>query len=59
MEELSDREKEFLLQITRQGIDLEEVIKAFDKLVDTLKPIIELYIKNINTYMKYKGGHNE
>lgn len=55
MEELSDKEKEILLQITRQGIDLEEVIKTFNKLAGTLKPVMELYAKNISAYLKYKG----
>lgn len=54
VEKLSDEERQEIWQLTKEGIDLEDVEKLLGDITETIKPIFELYTKNINTYLKYK-----
>ena len=53
-EELTEKEKDMLWEITKQGIDIEKLVKAINKLYETFKPVFDLYDKNMNYYLKYK-----
>lgn len=53
---LSDEEKQLLIEITKKGIDLQELIKIIAELTETtLKPFLELYIKNVKAYLEIKN----
>ena len=52
--QISEEELKAIWQLTRQGIDLEELEKVAGEIQEILKPVFELYIKNVKTYLKYK-----
>ena len=55
MDKLSEEELKAIWNLTRQSIDLEELEKAAGEIQEILKPIFKLYIKNVQTYLKYKN----
>ena len=54
MDKLSEEELKAIWNLTRQGIDLEELEKAVGEIREILKPVFKLYTKNVQTYLKYK-----
>lgn len=58
-EELTDREKELLWEITKKGVDLDKLIETIQELGNSMKPVLELYAKNMITYLKLKEKKDE
>lgn len=58
MDRLSEEELKTIWNLTKQGIDLEELEKAAGEIQEILKPVFKLYIKNVQTYLKYKNKEN-
>lgn len=54
MNKLSEEEIEAIWKLSSQGIDLEKLDKTIIDICEVLKPVIVLYEKNIETYLKYK-----
>jgi Asp-tRNA(Asn)/Glu-tRNA(Gln) amidotransferase C subunit len=55
MDKLSEEELKAIWNLTRQGIDLEELEKAAGEIQEILKPVFKLYAKNVQIYLKYKS----
>lgn len=55
MDKLSEEELKAIWNLTRQGIDLEELEKAAGEIQEILKPVFKLYTKNVQIYLKYKN----
>ena len=53
---LTEKEIEQLWEITNKGIDLEDIVKIYDEMYEMMKPIFDLYTKNVKTYLKFKEG---
>lgn len=53
---LTKKEIEQLWEITNKGIDLEDIVKIYDEMYEMMKPIFDLYAKNVKTYLKFKEG---
>lgn len=53
---LTKKEVEELWEITSKGIDLEDVVEIYKNVGEMMKPVFELYNKNVKTYLKFKEG---